>query len=194
MKHRVLVCWLAAAFVLARSNEEIRAQSNFLQTTNGLYEVNVIDILGVTNGADSGNFLADSHWGRERLPTNKSNNRPAISADLRGPHVNPLSVSSKWKGRTNLLPSLTSVHGVALAFSGSNAEVRFPIVWKLRGVVKLNYGNVWSALKHFDFDLDHWVIKPAAILRFDTETVAARADLGLGKEGTSLYFKFRHVF
>ncbi len=73
-----------------------------------------------------------------------------------------------------------------------NAELRFPIFWRFGGVVGLDFGKVWSALR--GFDLHRWAVNPTAGLRFHMKTFVVRVDVGFGKETTGLYFNFGHVF
>jgi outer membrane protein assembly factor BamA len=74
----------------------------------------------------------------------------------------------------------------------ANAEVRFPIIWRLGGVAGFDFGKVWAELK--DFDLRRWAVNPVAGLRFYMNTFVVRVDVGFGKETTGLYFNFGQVF
>jgi outer membrane protein insertion porin family len=73
-----------------------------------------------------------------------------------------------------------------------NAEIRFPIVWRLGGVVGLDTGKVWPSLA--DVDFRDWVFNPTLGLRFTMKTFVVRLDVGFGKEATGFYFNFGHLF
>lgn len=73
-----------------------------------------------------------------------------------------------------------------------NAELRFPIIWRLGGVVGLDAGKVWPSLANLDFR--GWMANPTIGLRFYMATFVVRVDVGLGREATGLYFNFGHIF
>ncbi|MDP2915450.1 MAG: BamA/TamA family outer membrane protein [Candidatus Aminicenantes bacterium] len=73
-----------------------------------------------------------------------------------------------------------------------NAELRFPIVWRLGAVVGLDAGKVWPSLG--DLDFRGWVANPTIGLRFYMSTFVVRMDIGLGRETTGFYFNFGHLF
>ncbi len=73
-----------------------------------------------------------------------------------------------------------------------NSEVRFPIYWRLGGVVGMDAGKVWSSLGNFDFD--RWATSPVIGLRLYMDTFVVRADLGFGKETTGFYLNFGQLF
>ncbi len=74
----------------------------------------------------------------------------------------------------------------------ANTELRFPIFWRFGGVLGMDLGKVWSALK--EIDLKRWAVNPTAGLRFSMETFVVRLDVRLGKETTGFYFNFGHLF
>lgn len=74
----------------------------------------------------------------------------------------------------------------------ANGEVRFPLVWRLGGVIGLDAGRVWSSLAKFT--LRGWAVNPTAGLRFIMDTFVVRFDVGFGKESTGVYFNFGHLF
>ena len=74
----------------------------------------------------------------------------------------------------------------------ANAELRFPVFWRLGGVLGLDTGKVWSSLSKFDFS--GWAVNPTAGLRFIMNTFVVRFDVGFGKESTGVYFNFGHLF
>jgi len=74
----------------------------------------------------------------------------------------------------------------------ANAELRFPLFWRLGGVLGLDAGKVWSSLSEFDFP--GWAVNPTAGLRFIMNTFVVRFDVGFGKECTGVYFNFGHLF
>ena len=73
-----------------------------------------------------------------------------------------------------------------------NAEIRFPIVWRLGGVVGIDAGKVWNRLTQADFH--RWAVNPVAGLRLYMDNFVVRADLGFGPEGTGFYFNFGQMF
>jgi endonuclease/exonuclease/phosphatase family metal-dependent hydrolase len=74
----------------------------------------------------------------------------------------------------------------------ANAELRFPLFWRLGGVLGLDAGKVWPSLAEFDFRC--WAVNPTAGLRFIMNTFVVRFDVGFGKEYTGVYFNFGHLF
>ena len=73
-----------------------------------------------------------------------------------------------------------------------NAELRFPIIWRLGGVVGLDAAKVWPSLG--DLDFRGWAANPVIGLRFTMSTFVVRMDIGLGRETTGFYFNFGHLF
>ena len=73
-----------------------------------------------------------------------------------------------------------------------NAEVRFPLIGRLGGVVGLDCGKVWSSLGRIDFR--NWAANPTFGLRYYMKTFVVRMDVGLGADATGLYFNFGHIF
>ena len=73
-----------------------------------------------------------------------------------------------------------------------NAELRFPIIWRLGGVIGVDAGKVWPSLG--DLDFRGWTANPTVGLRFYMSTFVVRMDVGLGREATGLYFNFGHIF
>jgi len=73
-----------------------------------------------------------------------------------------------------------------------NAEVRFPIVGRLGGVIGLDCGKVWPSLGKID--LRRWAANPTFGLRYYMKTFVVRMDVGLGADATGLYFNFGHIF
>jgi len=74
----------------------------------------------------------------------------------------------------------------------ANAEMRFPIFWRLGGVLGLDAGKVWPTLG--DFDLRGWAVNPIAGLRLIMTTFVVRLDVGFGRGYTGIYFNFGHLF
>lgn len=74
----------------------------------------------------------------------------------------------------------------------ANAELRFPLLRRLGGVLGLDAGKVWPSLAEFDFP--GWTVNPTAGLRFIMNTFVVRFDVGFGKENTGVYFNFGHLF
>jgi endonuclease/exonuclease/phosphatase family metal-dependent hydrolase len=73
-----------------------------------------------------------------------------------------------------------------------NAEIRFPIFWRLGAVAGFDAGKVWSSPNKID--LTRWAANSVLGLRFYMDTFVVRADIGFGKETTGFYFNFGHIF
>jgi len=78
-----------------------------------------------------------------------------------------------------------------------NAEVRFPLIWRLGGVVGYDTGKVWNMSTKFD--LHDWARNVAVGLRCYLETFVVRFDIGFGRDAfgeknTGFYFNFGHLF
>ena len=73
-----------------------------------------------------------------------------------------------------------------------NAELRFPLIGRLGGMVGTDAGKVMPSLKRFD--LKGWAVNPAFGLRYYMKTFVVRMDIGLGRETTGFYFNFGHLF
>ena len=73
-----------------------------------------------------------------------------------------------------------------------NAEVRFPIVWRLGGVVGLDAGKVAPSIG--GLSLKGWAANPTIGLRFTMDTFVVRMDVGFGPDAMGLYFNFGHIF
>jgi len=74
----------------------------------------------------------------------------------------------------------------------SNAELRFPLFWRLGGVVGVDAGKVWH--KPDEIDFSDWAVNTVVGLRYYLQTYVVRVDIGFGPETTGLYFNFGHVF
>ncbi len=73
-----------------------------------------------------------------------------------------------------------------------NAELRFPVYWRLGGMLGMDAGKVWNSIGKLD--LKNWANNPVLGLRFYMDTYVIRLDVGLGRETTGLYFNFGHIF
>ena len=73
-----------------------------------------------------------------------------------------------------------------------NAEIRFPLIWRLGGVLGWDAGKVWPSLDQFG--LKGWASNPTFGLRLAMKTFIVRLDIGLGKDSTGLYFNFGQLF
>jgi endonuclease/exonuclease/phosphatase family metal-dependent hydrolase len=71
-------------------------------------------------------------------------------------------------------------------------EVRFPIVWRVGGIVGLDAGKVWD--RPSAIDLRRWAYNGVFGLRFYFDTFVARADFGLSRETMGFYLDFGHSF
>ena len=74
----------------------------------------------------------------------------------------------------------------------TNVEFRFPIVWRLCGIVGGDAGQVWERASLMSFD--RWLINGVAGLRLVMDTFVVRLDFGAGKESSGVYVNFGHVF
>lgn len=73
-----------------------------------------------------------------------------------------------------------------------NAEVRFPLSWRFGGVIGMDAGRVFASPSQLR--LDRWEVNSVIGLRFYMDTFVVRADLGFGRETTSFYLNFGHLF
>ncbi len=73
-----------------------------------------------------------------------------------------------------------------------NAEIRFPIFWRLGGVAGFDAGKVWSSPNKID--LSRWATNSVLGLRFYMDTFVVRADIGFVKGTTGFFFNFGHIF
>ena len=73
-----------------------------------------------------------------------------------------------------------------------NSEFRFPIYWRIGGIVGIDAGKVWPTLSKMDFG--NWAINTVIGLRLYMDNFIARADLGYSKETIGFYFNFGHIF
>ncbi len=74
----------------------------------------------------------------------------------------------------------------------ANVELRFPLIWRLGGVVGYDVGNVWNSIEKVD--LSRWISNPVTGLRFYMNTFVVRLDVGFGSETTGFYLNFGHLF
>jgi endonuclease/exonuclease/phosphatase family metal-dependent hydrolase len=73
-----------------------------------------------------------------------------------------------------------------------NAELRFPIMWRIGGIVGVDGGKVWNGFNQID--LKNWSVNSTFGLRFYMDTFVIRLDIGLGNETTGFYFNFGQLF
>lgn len=73
-----------------------------------------------------------------------------------------------------------------------NSELRFPIYWRIGGVVGLDAGKVWESLT--ELDIKKWAVNPVVGLRLYMDNYVVRADMGFGRDGTGFYFNFGQIF
>ncbi len=73
-----------------------------------------------------------------------------------------------------------------------NAELRFPIFWRIGGVVGFDAGKVWNSLE--EIDLSRWATNPAIGMRLYMKHFLVRFDIGFGRNSTGMYFNFGHIF
>lgn len=73
-----------------------------------------------------------------------------------------------------------------------NTELRFPIFWRIGGMIGYDLGKVWNEPK--SFDINRWSHNPALGLRLYMKTFVVRFDVGFGKETQGYYFNFGHLF
>lgn len=75
---------------------------------------------------------------------------------------------------------------------GVNGEVRFPIYWRLGGVLGIDAARVFTSLTNVT-PVD-WAYSPVVGLRFYMDTFVVRADIGFGRETTGFYLNFGQLF
>ena len=95
-------------------------------------------------------------------------------------------------GGNSTLRGFTQDRFLDKAMALMNAEVRFPIFWRVGGVVGVDAGKVWHSFA--DADLRNWAANSVAGLRLYMDNFVVRADFGFGPEGTGFYFNFGQVF
>ncbi|MCX6142778.1 MAG: BamA/TamA family outer membrane protein [Ignavibacteriales bacterium] len=78
------------------------------------------------------------------------------------------------------------------AAMGANAEIRFPIYWRLGGLLGIDAARVFSSPA--SITLADWVYNPVVGLRFYMDTFVVRADIGFGSEATGFYLNFGQLF
>ncbi len=103
----------------------------------------------------------------------------------------PVQVYSSIGG-TNTLRGYPQDRYLDKADALANTELRFPIFWRIGGVVGLDAGKVWPSLTAMD--IRRWATNPVAGLRLYMDNFVVRADLGFGHDGTGFYFNFGHMF
>ncbi len=74
----------------------------------------------------------------------------------------------------------------------ANAEIRFPLIGGLGGVVGFDIGQI--ADTPLGLNKSNWVYNPVAGLRYKLSNFICRLDLGFGKGYTGIYFNFGHVY
>ena len=74
----------------------------------------------------------------------------------------------------------------------ANAEFRFPLFWRLGGIVALDAGKVFLSFDKVSFN--DWEVNPTFGLRLHMDTFILRIDVGLGRETTGFYFNFGQLF
>jgi hypothetical protein len=191
MKNRVLLACIAATCFLSNCCTDARAQASSWGVANRSYLAEGIapPVIRCETGNNYTNGTVSRGVG---FRTAAVSIRTAVRADFRSTHGSVVSVST---GRSRLslsFPGPMSVYGLGLAVSGTSAEARSPVVWRFQGVAKLDFGKVWNALKHFDFDPHKWVAKPSVTFRLDAAPFSARVDV-CSDERVDLHFNFRQM-
>ncbi len=74
----------------------------------------------------------------------------------------------------------------------ANAEIRFPLIWGLGGVVGFDIGQIADTPR--ELNKSNWVYNPVAGLRYKLSNFICRLDLGFGKDYLGIYFNFGHVY
>jgi endonuclease/exonuclease/phosphatase family metal-dependent hydrolase len=75
---------------------------------------------------------------------------------------------------------------------GVNAEVRFPIYWRLGGLLGMDAARVFNSPAKVS--LADWAYNPVVGLRFYMDTFVVRVDVGFGRETTGFYLNFGQLF
>jgi endonuclease/exonuclease/phosphatase family metal-dependent hydrolase len=113
-----------------------------------------------------------------------------IIAAVDGPDLPVQSLLSV--GGTNTLRGSPQDRYLDRVGSVMNAEIRFPVLWRLGGVLGLDAGKVWR--RAAELDLRSWSSNPVVGLRLYMDTFVVRADLGFGAETTGFYLNFGQLF
>lgn len=95
-------------------------------------------------------------------------------------------------GGSNTLRGIPQDRFLGKASAVFNAEIRFPVFWRLGAVLGYDAGKVWDSLS--EVDLTRWSSNPTVGLRLYMDTFVVRVDVGFGKRSTGFYFDFGHVF
>lgn len=95
-------------------------------------------------------------------------------------------------GGNNTLRGFVQDRFLGQAVIMANAEIRFPVFWRVGGVVGIDAGIVWPTLSAAQWTGWRW--NPTAGLRFSMDTFVVRCDVGFGPETTGLYLNFGHIF
>jgi endonuclease/exonuclease/phosphatase family metal-dependent hydrolase len=78
------------------------------------------------------------------------------------------------------------------AAMGVNGEIRFPIYWRIGGLLGMDAARVFPSFA--DATLSGWAYNPVVGMRLYMDTFVVRADLGFGKETTGFYLNFGQLF
>jgi outer membrane protein assembly factor BamA len=89
-------------------------------------------------------------------------------------------------GGNNTIRGLQQDRYLSASTTLINSELRFPIWWRLGGIVCADIGNSKSS--------PDWIINPVIGLRFYMDNFIVRFDVGFGSEITGIYFNFGHIF
>ena len=107
--------------------------------------------------------------------------RLILQTETESPYQNQLAL-----GGNNSIRGLAQDRYLSHSLILLNEEIRFPILWRVGGVVGVDIGNSQST--------PDWVLNTIVGLRFNMDNFIVRADMGFGKESTGFYFNFGHLF
>ncbi len=132
-------------------------------------------------------------WSRAYVPALRGHVVVAVRAGVEGVVGDRLPVQALvTMGGAGTVRGLSQDRYVDRVRGLGNVEARFPIYRRLRGIVGLDAGTVWSSVG--DISLRGWHTSPAVGLRYHLDTFVVRLDIGLGKETAGVYFNFGQLF
>ncbi|GBD88606.1 outer membrane protein assembly factor BamA [bacterium BMS3Abin03] len=73
-----------------------------------------------------------------------------------------------------------------------NSEFRFPIFYRLGGIIGLDIGRVFQSLSKINFN--NWMVNPVLGLRYYFDKFIVRFDVGYSPETFGIYFNFGQLF
>jgi outer membrane protein assembly factor BamA len=132
-------------------------------------------------------------WSRAYVPALRGHVVVAVRAGVEGVGGDRLPVQALvTMGGAGTVRGMSQDRYVDRVRGLGNVEARFPVYHRLRGIVGMDAGTVWSSVG--DISLRGWHTSPAVGLRYHLDTFIVRLDVGLGDETTGVYFNFGQLF